>query len=56
MVKATGNTQVTRTIRFYRDGANQQTKTDGGGGSDFNGGGVDDTSRTEDFTFTGLAY
>ena len=55
-VRATGNTQVTRTIRFYKDGSSVATKTaDGGGGSDFNGGGVDDTSRTEDFTFTGLA-
>ena len=55
-VRATGNTQVTRTIRFYKDGASVATKTaDGGGGSDFNGGGVDDTSRTQDFTFTGLA-
>ena len=55
-VRATGNTQVTRTIRFYKDGSSVATKTaDGGGGSDFNGGGVDDTSRTQDFTFSSLA-
>ena len=55
-VRATGNTQVTRTIRFFKDGSSVATKTaDGGGGSDFNGGGVDDTSRTQDFTFSSLA-
>jgi len=55
-VRATGNTQATRTLRFYKDGSSAVTKTaDGGGGSDFNGGGVDDTSRTQDVTFSSLA-
>ena len=55
-VRASGNTQVTRTLRFYKDGSSAVTKTaDGGGGSDFNGGGVDDTSRTQNVTFSSLA-
>ena len=54
-VRANRNTQVTRTLRFYKDGSSAVTKTaDGGGGSDFNGGGVDDTSRTQDVTFSSL--
>jgi len=56
VVRATGNTQVTRTIRFYKDGSSIATATaDGGGGSDFQGGGLDNTSQTEDYTFTGLS-
>jgi len=56
VVRATGNTQVTRTIRFYKDGSSIATATaDGGGGSDFSGGGLDNTSQTEDYTFTGLS-
>jgi|TARA_R110001592_G_scaffold35070_1_gene119697 hypothetical protein len=55
VVRATGNTQVTRTIRFYKDGSSVGTSVaDGGGGSAFAGGGLDNTSQTEDFTFTGL--
>jgi len=56
-VRATGNTQVTRTLRFYKDGSSAVTKTaDGGGGSDFTGGGVDNTSGTvQDVTFSSLA-
>jgi|TARA_B100001094_G_C18149857_1_gene783016 hypothetical protein len=55
VVRATGNTQVTRTIRFYKDGSSVGTSVaDGGGGSAFPGGGLDNTSQTEDFTFTGL--
>ena len=56
-VRASGNTQVTRTLRFYKDGSSAVTKTaDGGGGSDFAGGGVDNTSGTvQDVTFSSLA-
>lgn len=56
-VRAIGNTQVTRTLRFYKDGSSAVTKTaDGGGGSDFAGGGVDNTSGTiVDVTFSSLA-
>ena len=51
VVKATGNTQVTRTIRFYRDGANQQTKT---AGTHFDGGGLDDTTVSVECTYSSL--
>ena len=51
VVKATGNTQVTRTIRFYRDGANQQTKT---AGTNFDGGGLDDTNVSVECTYSSL--
>ena len=56
-VRASGNTQVTRTLRFYKDGSSAVTKTaDGGGGSDFAGGGVDNTTGTvQDVTFSSLA-
>ena len=56
-VIASGNTQVTRTLRFYKDGSSAVTKTaDGGGGSDFAGGGVDNTTGTvQDVTFSSLA-
>ena len=56
-VRATGNTQVTRTLRFYKDGSSAVTKTaDNGGGSDFAGGGVGDTSGTvQEVTFSSLA-
>ena len=46
---------VTESIKILQNGGSVAKAADGGG-DDFNGGGVGDTSRTEDFTFTGLAF
>ena len=46
-LRAIGNTQVTRTIRFYKDGSSSGTKiADGAGGTGFAGGGLDNTNVT----------
>ena len=52
VVKATANTQVTRTIRFYKDNGTEQTKT---AGTHFDGGGLDDTNVSVECTYDSLA-
>ena len=49
VVRATGDTRVAKTLKFYKDGSLIATKTDHTKGSSGN------TSVTYDYTFTGLA-